>query len=616
MPITCDICDGTLVIDADGQYATCQSCGIKHSIERVRVKARMSAGIASTTGVASTASVASTAAVAAAPAKPEKTVLKIDEFRMPVSFVKNVPEKGLIVGGMVACGTISKDDELSVLTTGGDWKTTAVTLIPIDTAQTQAPEKASEGEHVLLMLSGLKSDDIKENSVLIGHPVSAGVHGSSEAVCDTESEASEPDSEMLSGFQFVPDVGMTILRCEAEDYDSNSETYVVGKIRKGTIYKGACYAVGRNGKHRVTIKKLAPWLGEQPINRAGKLDGKIEVLVSGITGEELTYAINTTSFTGILKAQFISNSMLNAVAGDAPNTMSNVVPNGAPDAAPDVTTNAAAADVSLTEKAEKAEPETSATTVTQTALNKVGQFLKARSSGASKSELSAIIDELEPQYETVIAYFEQHPTGDSSSDCLVGMVAYALASYYIEYHFHLESAETYSMAARTHLKAYLDQFGSTMNDVEFKATKSAYDQSSEYAAYVAYFNNRFQEVVPLMNDVYLSTTALGLTGATLAIVADMNNNPETSRAALSILERMDAEIKVPASNAFVEDVYRSAYTLYALMLATNAQRYPDAGFVQDIPKAVYCLRRGICLIHNEEYIALLQADINKYMAMF
>ena len=38
MRITCDICEGALLIDAGGNTATCQTCGMAHSIERVREK--------------------------------------------------------------------------------------------------------------------------------------------------------------------------------------------------------------------------------------------------------------------------------------------------------------------------------------------------------------------------------------------------------------------------------------------------------------------------------------------------------------------------------------------------------------------------------------------------
>lgn len=36
--LTCDVCGGTLVIDAGGKTATCQFCGMQHSVERVREK--------------------------------------------------------------------------------------------------------------------------------------------------------------------------------------------------------------------------------------------------------------------------------------------------------------------------------------------------------------------------------------------------------------------------------------------------------------------------------------------------------------------------------------------------------------------------------------------------
>lgn len=253
--------------------------------------------------------------------------------------------------------------------------------------------------------------------------------------------------------------------------------------------------------------------------------------------------------------------------------------------------------------------------LSKTTLDKVGAFLKANATGASRDELDAITDELEPLYETASAQLEANTAIDPAYPSLVGMTAYALAIYYIEHRFRPDDAEKYALSARTNLKAYLDQFGGRMNDLERNTTKSAYDQSCEYAAFMAFYNDRFREVLPLLEDVYLTTTALALTGSALAIVANMDGDADMARAALTIFDRMDAEIKAPAKSSFAEDVYRSAYTYYALMLVRNAENYPGAGFMQDIPKAIYCLRRGISLICNEQFIAWLQEDLDEYTAM-
>ena len=36
--LKCEVCSGTLSIDAGGQTATCDFCGAKHSMERMREK--------------------------------------------------------------------------------------------------------------------------------------------------------------------------------------------------------------------------------------------------------------------------------------------------------------------------------------------------------------------------------------------------------------------------------------------------------------------------------------------------------------------------------------------------------------------------------------------------
>lgn len=439
MLVTCDICSGPLVVDADGQHATCQSCGMKHSIERVREKAQKAAGTDSSAKM-DTQLTAS-----------EKKLPDNDEFRMSVFYVRNIWGRGVIVGGMVACGTIVKDEKLSILTAEGVWKNTIATMISSNPNQTDPPVRVTEGDQALLMLAGLKEGDVKDDTVLIGRPV----------------------------------------------------------------------------------------------------NGRISNDVAGYNAEwELVK--------------------------------------------------------------EETESDPSGVSISQTVLDKVGQFLKEKGTGADKRELEPIIDELEPQYEVAITYFEQHPMEDPAFHCIVGMGAYALAIYYVEYRFVLDDAEKYAMSARTHLKAYLDQFSSTLSGDELKSIKSAYDQSCEYAAYLAFYNNRYREVVPLLGDVYPTTTALALTGAALCLVADMDNSPETARAALSVFEQMDAAIKVPADSPYVEDVYYNAYTYYALMLAKNADRFPNAGFVKDIYKAIYCLQRGICLVHAENFIESLKKDIDEY----
>lgn len=36
--IKCDICGGSLVMDVNGDFATCEFCGMKHTSERLKIK--------------------------------------------------------------------------------------------------------------------------------------------------------------------------------------------------------------------------------------------------------------------------------------------------------------------------------------------------------------------------------------------------------------------------------------------------------------------------------------------------------------------------------------------------------------------------------------------------
>lgn len=65
--ITCDVCGGPLLINAGGQSATCQVCGMEHSIERVREKLGVAQPKAPGLSAAvSTATAAVSSAIAAA----------------------------------------------------------------------------------------------------------------------------------------------------------------------------------------------------------------------------------------------------------------------------------------------------------------------------------------------------------------------------------------------------------------------------------------------------------------------------------------------------------------------------------------------------------------------
>ena len=43
--LTCDICGGNLTMNESGEFAVCESCGMKHTKERVKVKVQEVKGV-------------------------------------------------------------------------------------------------------------------------------------------------------------------------------------------------------------------------------------------------------------------------------------------------------------------------------------------------------------------------------------------------------------------------------------------------------------------------------------------------------------------------------------------------------------------------------------------
>lgn len=241
-------------------------------------------------------------------------------------------------------------------------------------------------------------------------------------------------------------------------------------------------------------------------------------------------------------------------------------------------------------------------------LNTVGMFLRE----SDRDRIEKLSDELELLYEKSLMYYNQFHLEDPVYAGIVGFNAYALTIYYVEYRFVPSEAEKYAMSGRTYLKENLDRSSGTMGNAELNTVKTAYDTVSEYAAYLAFYDERYYEVLPLLNDTVATITALALLGSSMALIADKESNIELARRAMVIFEKMDNALNTPAVRRSQEDIYRNAYTFYAMMLAKNPDHYPGYGFERNVPKAIYCLRKAISLIKDEQYIEWLQEDIDDY----
>ena len=61
--LTCDVCGGNLIMNAGGQTATCQFCGMMHSIERMREKVQKIRGTVSIEGQVSVEGISTVASL-------------------------------------------------------------------------------------------------------------------------------------------------------------------------------------------------------------------------------------------------------------------------------------------------------------------------------------------------------------------------------------------------------------------------------------------------------------------------------------------------------------------------------------------------------------------------
>ena len=246
----------------------------------------------------------------------------------------------------------------------------------------------------------------------------------------------------------------------------------------------------------------------------------------------------------------------------------------------------------------------------KTVLSAVARFLPCK----TREEADPIVDELEALYSRCLIEFSDRMIKPDFAG-VVGMCAYALLIYYVEFMFNSDEATKYSNSAVTLLKLNMDTYGPTMTENNLRASKAAQARVIEHAAYMAFYNEDYYRVMDLIKDLELTTFTAALGGTTLSLLADAEKNPDKARAALKLLDLADQNITEPATAPHTEDVYRYAYTFYALMLVTNHEHYAGAGFVQDVPKALHVLRRGMSLLHDKQYISWLQEDYDNYSKM-
>ncbi len=233
----------------------------------------------------------------------------------------------------------------------------------------------------------------------------------------------------------------------------------------------------------------------------------------------------------------------------------------------------------------------------------------------SRDEQDSAADRLEEIFPMVLLHHEAF-AGKESSVCGVdGMCAYVLADYRANRYYNLEKLKKYAETGAAFLTEYTDRCGPAFDETTRKTVKSALEQLRELLAYAALDEERFEDVPGYMLKNPVTITSLGMTGTALSCLADMRNDPQMARTALGILEKFDSAVTSPAvPGSYAEDVYRRAYTFYALMLSTNATRYPGAGFSPDNVGAVRVLQKALTVVSDEQFVEWLTEDLNKYRA--
>jgi len=190
-----------------------------------------------------------------------------------------------------------------------------------------------------------------------------------------------------------------------------------------------------------------------------------------------------------------------------------------------------------------------------------------------------------------------------------------LARYRLEYCFDDDEAEQFADASVDLFKRYKDLYGDTFDEKEKTRVDFLYAKSAQYAAYVAYLNNYLDYAMQILMDQPANAVNLALLGSCTCLKGNAEKDINLVKGTLKSFEAMDSLITEKPKENMVQDIYRIAYTWYALMLAKNPDTYPDWGFTRDVPKAIKMIHKGIGLMTDEQYINMMKPDLDEYIEM-
>ncbi len=170
----CDVCGGPLAIDAGGRSATCKSCGMEHSIERVREMLGTAPAAqpdpAEEVFDAEVAEILDAGWVEIGEDGEEKR--SAQPFCMTVDDVLHILGQGVVVSGFVEGGPVRVGDTVTIVgkKTGQrrDAVVRALERFDVERETLCAADAAAPEDGVRLLLPGVGKKEVKVGDTVVG----------------------------------------------------------------------------------------------------------------------------------------------------------------------------------------------------------------------------------------------------------------------------------------------------------------------------------------------------------------------------------------------------------------------------------------------------------------
>ncbi len=237
------------------------------------------------------------------------------------------------------------------------------------------------------------------------------------------------------------------------------------------------------------------------------------------------------------------------------------------------------------------------------ALDAAGRLISASDTQSAKSD-AAKLEALYPQLAASAS------SGGAPEAGAAAICAHALAVYYADIDFDRPSLDRWSKAGLSHLRSLT---GAALDPQERSSYKGMKQTLTEHQGYVAFLEKRYSDCIQTLKTCAMTPQVLGMSAISFTRLAIDGDNGQPALVAMNLFRNMDRAITRPAKpGTYVEDVYRNAYTFYAMLLAYGGSTFPGFGLTDDLPGAVAALKRGISFVKDEVYIKWLREAIDKY----